>query len=231
MELSSIAFIPDGNRRFAQKSGVSLLSAYQLGTQKAWDVFSWLQDYPKIKVGTFWSLSLENLKRASEVPLLFKIFEHELDKVKSSGLFERHGIRLKFIGRRSVLPKSMQQKMLDAEKFTGDFSEKTMNVALGYSGQAEIVDACRRIAQEFREGRISLDEIDEASFPGYLYSNFAPPDLIVRTSGAQRTSGFLPFQSGYSELYFCQKYWPEFSRQDLDAAIEDYHERKRNFGK
>jgi len=231
MELSSIAFIPDGNRRYAQKSGVSLLEAYQTGTQKAWDVFSWLQEYPKIKVGTFWSLSLENLKRASEVPVLFKIFENELEKVKASGLFERHGIRLKFIGRREVLPKTMQQKMLDAEKFTEKFSEKTMNVALGYSGQAEIVDACKKIAQDFKSGKISLNEIDESSFPNYLYGNFAFPDLIVRTSGAQRTSGFLPFQSSYSELYFCQKYWPEFSRTDLDCAIQEYYDRKRNFGK
>jgi len=231
MELSSIAFIPDGNRRFAQKAGVSLLEAYQSGTQKAWDVFSWLQEYPKIKVGTFWSLSLENLKRASEVPVLFKIFENELEKVKGSGLFERHGIRLKFIGRREVLPKTMQQKMLDAEKFTERFSEKTMNVALGYSGQAEIVDACRKIAQDFKDGKISLNEIDESSFPNYLYGNFAFPDLIVRTSGAQRTSGFLPFQSSYSELYFCQKYWPEFSKADLDSAIQEYYDRKRNFGK
>lgn len=231
MELNSIAFIPDGNRRYAQKADVSLLQAYQLGTQKAWDVFTWLQDYPKIKVGTFWSLSLENLKRASEVPVLFRIFEHELEKVKKSGLFENYEIRLKFIGRRDVLPKSMQEKMLDAEKFTEGFSEKTMNVALGYSGQAEIVDACRKIAQEFKSGRISLNEINEDSFPNYLYSKFAFPDLVVRTSGVQRTSGFLPFQTGYSELYFSQKYWPEFERSDLNAAIEEFYNRKRNFGK
>jgi len=231
MEISSIAFIPDGNRRFAQKAGISLLEAYKLGTQKAWDVFTWLQDYPKIKAGTFWSLSLENFKRTAEIPLLFRIFERELDRVKQSGLFEKHGVRLQFLGRREVFPKRLKEKMESAEKFTERFSEKTMNVALGYSGQAEIVDACKSIAQKVKAGELSVNEISEDSFKNHLYAQFQCPDLIVRTSGVQRTSGFLLFQSAYSELYFCQKYWPEFERTDLDAAIQEFHARERRFGK
>jgi len=231
MELNSIAFIPDGNRRFAVKSGISLLEAYKMGTQKAWDVFSWLNDYPKIRVGTFWSLSLENFKRASEIPLLFGIFEKELGKVMKSRLFEDNEVRLKFLGRRHVFPKKLQQKMLDAEKFTESFGKKTMNVALGYSGRAEIVDACKGIAAKVKAGELSLNEINEESFKDFLYGNFQNPDLIVRTSGVQRTSGFLPFQSTYSELYFCQKYWPEFEREDLVLAIEDFNSRERRFGK
>jgi len=231
MELTSVAFIPDGNRRYALKAGISLLDAYQLGTKKAWEVFEWLQEYPKIKTGTFWSLSLENFKRASEIPLLFKIFEKELDKVVKSGLFAKHSVKLNFLGRREVFPKKLRLKMEKAERFTENFSEKTMNVALGYSGQAEIVDACKKIAQKINAGEISLNEINEQSFAGFLYSPACAPDLIVRTSGVQRTSGFLPFQSVYSELYFTPKLWPEFSKQDLDLAIRDYYARERRFGK
>ena len=231
MELNSIAFIPDGNRRYAQKVGISVLKSYQLGTQKAWQVFDWLNKYKEIKVGTFWSLSLENFKRTKEIPVLFRIFEKELDKVKSSGLFERNGIRLKFIGRQSVFPKRLQEKMRAAEQFTENFSNKLMNVALGYSGQAEIVDAAKAIALDYEEGKMNLDSLDEEKFHDYLYGDFTDPDLIVRTSGVKRLSGFLPYQSAYSELYFIDKYWPEITESDLDSAVQDYYARKRNFGK
>ncbi len=231
MELTSIAFIPDGNRRYMQENGLSILEAYQAGTRKAWDVFSWLQEYPGIKVGTFWSLSLENLKRKAELPILFKIFERELDRVRESGLFERFGVRLRFLGRREVFPAELRDKMIGAERYTEQFNEKTMNVALGYSGQAEIVDASKRVAEDYAKGSLRLEDLDENTFRKYLYEDFDFPDLIVRTSGAQRLSGFLPFQSAYSELHFCKKYWPEFSRGDLESAIQDYDNRKRNFGK
>lgn len=230
-KLNSIAFIPDGNRRYAQKMGISLLKSYQLGTQKAWQVFDWIGKYNEIKVGTFWSLSLENFKRAREIPVLFKIFEKELDKVKKSGLFENNGIRLKFIGRRSVFPKRLQQKILEAEKFTECFSNKVMNVALGYSGQAEIVDAACQFALDYKEGKADLESLDEEKFHEYLYGDFKDPDLIVRTSGVKRLSGFLPYQSAYSELYFMDKFWPEITETDLDDAVQDYYSRKRNFGK
>ncbi len=231
MKLNSIAFIPDGNRRYSEKMGISLLKSYQLGTQKAWQVFDWLNKYEEIKVGTFWSLSLENFKRQKEIPVLFKIFEKELDKVKKSGLFEKNGIRLKFIGRKSVFPKNLQKKILEAEGFTENFSNKIMNIALGYSGQAEIVDAARQIALDYKQGSLDLDSLDEKKFHDYLYNDFEDPDLIVRTSGVKRLSGFLPYQSAYSELYFIDKYWPEITESDLDSAVQDYYARKRNFGK
>ncbi len=231
MELDSIAFIPDGNRRFAQKTGISLLKSYQLGTQKAWQVCEWLGKYKEIKFGTFWSLSLENFQRKREIPVLFRIFEKELEKVKTSGLFEREGIRLQFIGRKSVFPVRLQKKIGEAEKFTENFNEKTINVALGYSGQAEIIDAAKSIALDYKSGKINLDSIDEKKFHSYLYNNFKDPDLIIRTSGVKRLSGFLPYQSAYSELYFLEKFWPEITENDIDTAIQDYYSRQRNFGK
>ena len=108
MELNSIAFIPDGNRRYAKCKGISLPKCYSLGTKKAWQVLEWLNSYPKIKAGTFYTLSLENMKRNSvELKILLKIFEKEMDRVISSGIFNANGLKLKFIGRLNLLPENI----------------------------------------------------------------------------------------------------------------------------
>ena len=232
MALTSVAFIPDGNRRFAMQSGINFLRAYQLGTKKAWDVMHWLEEYPKVHDGTFWMLSLENMqKRKAELRVLFKIFDRELEKVKKSGYFEANQVRLRFFGKIEMLPKGLIEKISEAEQFTADFKKKTINLALGYSGRMEIVDAAKRLATDLKENKIGLEEVNENSFKKYLYAVFPDPDLIIRTSGAMRLSGFLPYQSAYSELYFCNHYWPEFSQQDLKEAIGSFEERQRNFGK
>jgi len=232
MELSSIAFIPDGNRRYAVRNNISLAESYALGTQKTWDVVKWLSDYPKIKVGTFYTLSLENLTRKkSEIRLLFKIFKKQLDKVEGNSLLEEHGIRLNFVGRTDLLPKSVRDKLANAERRTENFSEKTVNLAIGYNGRSEIVDAAKSVAERFAAGKISLESLNEDSFKEFLYKGSPNPDMIVRTSGTKRLSAFLTYQSVYSELYFCDRFWPEFSREDLDNAISDYSERQRRFGK
>ncbi|MDD5163780.1 MAG: polyprenyl diphosphate synthase [Candidatus ainarchaeum sp.] len=232
MALNSIAFIPDGNRRFAQKQGISLLEAYRMGTRKAWDVFSWLNNYPEIKTGTFYTLSLENLQRKkTELLLLYKIFEKELDKVKNSGLFEKNQVRMKVIGRTDLLPKKLREKILETEKFTENFKNKKMNLAIGYTGQMEIIDAAKKIAEQYKQGTLRLAELTTSSFQKYLYGNFQNPDLIIRTSGTQRLSGFLMYQSAYSELCFLEKYWPEINETDLDFAIKEYYSRQRKFGK
>jgi undecaprenyl diphosphate synthase len=232
MELKSIAFIPDGNRRFARKTHTSLLTAYKKGTQKAWEVLHWLNNYPKIKFGTFYTLSSENLKRKRiELKILFKIFERELDKVWSSSVFTANEIKLNFIGKLELLPKKLQEKMRKAEDFTSSFKKKTINLAIGYDGQTEIVDAAKKIATAFKENKIDLNSLNHKTFYKYLYADFPEPDLIIRTSGTQRLSGFLTYQSSYSELYFLEKYWPEFTKQDLDNAIQEFYERQRRFGK
>lgn len=230
--LGSIAFIPDGNRRYAVKAGINFFQAYQLGTQKAWDVMHWLEGYDSVKSGTFWMLSLENMqKRKAELGLLFRIFDRELGRIRESGYFEQNQVRTRFFGRLDLLPKKLLEKIRKAEDFTQDFKKRTINLALGYSGRAEILDAAKRLALDAQNGTVDLEKVDEKSFSKYLYADLESPDLVIRTSGEQRTSGFLPFQSAYSELYFCKSCWPEFSKQDLDAAIADFGSRQRNFGK
>lgn len=231
-KLYSIAFIPDGNRRFAQAAGLGLFAAYSLGTQKAWEVLKWLTEYPSIKTGTFYTLSLENATRTKqELSVLFKIFENELDKIKSNKFIHENGIMLRFVGKKEIFPNSLQKKMFEAEKFTEKNSEKTIFLALGYNGQEEIVDAAKKIAALAKTGSFSPAELDKDSFKNFLYSDMPEPDLIVRTSGTKRLSGFLTYQSAYSELCFIDKCWPEFEKQDLDAVIEDYKNRERKFGK
>ncbi len=231
MGLGSIAFIPDGNRRYARKVGISHAKAYQLGTKKAWEVIDWLKEYPKIKAGTFYTLSLENLSRSRlELKVLLKLFEKELDKVKSKSVFEEQGIRLRFLGRLHLLPEKIQNKIKEAEALTTEFDKKQINLAIGYNGQAEIVDAAKKFAEQYKKGEAGLQDLDEKKFSQYLYSGMSP-DLIVRTSGTQRLSGFLTYQSAYSEFYFCPKYWPEFQQEDLAEAMEEFNERERRFGK
>lgn len=229
MELNSIAFIPDGNRRYAQKAEISLVESYMKGTQRAWDVLEWLTYYPAIKVGTFYTLSLENMNRKStELKILFKIFDKELDKVKNSGFFEKNDAKLNFIGRLHMLPASLQNKIEKVHEYTENFKSREINLAIGYNGQAEILDAAKKFAEDYKNNKLS--ELNEETFKNYLYGNFRSPDLIVRTSGTQRLSGFLLYNSAYSELYFSPKCWPEFEKEDLQLAIDDFYSRDRRFG-
>lgn len=233
MNLTSIAFIPDGNRRYAEQNRISLLKSYQAGTRKAWDVLEWLTKYPAIKTGTFYTLSLENFHNRSSLELraLFRIFEHELDSIKSKAIVEREKIRFKFLGRTGLFPKKIQEKITAAEELTAGNKKHTVNLAIGYNGQAEIVDAAKKLAEDYKARNISLESIDEKAFRNYLYDSFPEPDLLIRTSGTKRLSGFLTYQSAYSELCFIDKHWPEFSEADLDSAISEYESRERRFGR
>ena len=232
MLLESIAFIPDGNRRYAKLNNISLAESYLRGTNKAWQVMSWMKKYPHIKTGTFYTFSLKNFSRSkSELSILMKLFSRELDKVLKSKIISKDGIRIKFIGKKEFFSKSIQKKIDKVEKYTSQFDSKLINLALGYDGQVEIVDAAKKIAQEVALGRISLNEINPESFKHYLYSEFKEPDLIVRTSKEQRLSGFLTYQSSYSELAFIDKYWPQITEQDIDTIVTEYNLRQRRFGK
>ncbi|MBU1121043.1 di-trans,poly-cis-decaprenylcistransferase, partial [Candidatus Micrarchaeota archaeon] len=131
----------------------------------------------------------------------------------------------------NAFPKRLQEKIRKTEEYTADYKKKVINLAIGYNGQAEIVDAAKKIAWEFKNNKLNLNSLSPDSFKNYLYSVFPDPDLILRTSGTKRLSGFLTYQSSYSELYFLDKYWPELEEADLDKAINEFTERERKFGK
>ncbi len=232
MSLHSIAFIPDGNRRYASSHNLSLASAYQMGTQRSWDVMQWLGEYPSIQVATFYTLSLENITRSAvEMQLLFDIFEKEADKILKEELYKSHEFAITFLGRLEKFPTRLREKMDKIQEESKDYAKRMINVAIGYNGRAEIVDAAKKIVQEVLKDPAKIDALNEETFKKYLYSNFKDPDLIIRTGKTQRLSGFLTYQSVYSELYFLNKFWPEFSKDDLNTAIDEYDSRQRRFGK
>ena len=218
-----IAIIPDGNRRWAKRRGMSLPAAYDRGINHIADVLKWCRKY-KIRTLTMWGFSTENFLRDSdEVKNLFSLFNEKL----SEGLkkdYKKYGVRVRFLGRISSLPKAVQEKMRKAEEDTASHSKYNLNLMLAYGGRQELLDAVKKAVEK------GMRHLDEKSFASLLYLPDSP-DLIIRTSGEMRTSGFLPWQGAYSEYYFSKKLWPDFSEADFRKAIAEYSRRRRKYGK
>jgi len=229
-----IAIILDGNRRWAQEHSLEPWIGHYYGADKAKDVLKWCLDLD-VKTITLYAFSTENFQRPKEeVERLMQLFKKKLQEVIKSEEIHKHRVRVKVIGRINLLPQDLQEMIKTVEEETKNYDERFLNIAIAYGGRAEIVDAARKIAQEVAEGKLSPNDIDEKIFEQYLYTSFLPkqdPDLIIRTSGEERLSGFLLYQSAYSELCFLDVYWPEFRRIDLLRAIRTYQKRKRKFGR
>jgi len=229
-----IAIILDGNRRWAQEHSLEPWIGHYYGADKAKDVLKWCLDL-NVKTITLYAFSTENFQRPKEeVERLMQLFKKKLQEVIKSEEIHKHRVRVKVIGRINLLPQDLQEMIKTVEEETKNYDERFLNIAIAYGGRAEIVDAARKIAQEVAEGKLSPNDIDEKIFEQYLYTSFLPkqdPDLIIRTSGEERLSGFLLYQSAYSELCFLDVYWPEFRRIDLLRAIRTYQKRKRKFGR
>ncbi len=220
-----VAIIPDGNRRWAKKKGIPTLEGHRAGIENMRKTLKWCRDLG-IKMISLWGFSTENANRShEEVNYLFKLFEEKLHEGEKQGDYEKHKIRVRFYGRRGLFPKTVQEKMAEVERKTAKNSKYFLNLFFGYGGRQEIVDAVNKAV-------ISGRKVDEKSFAKLLYTNDIPnPDLVIRTSGEIRTSGFLPYQSAYSELYFSRKFWPEFDKREFRKALSEYSRRKRRFGK
>lgn len=228
-----VAIILDGNRRWARESGLEPWIGHYYGADKTKDVLKWCLDLG-VKSITFYAFSTENFRRPrEEVEKLMHLFKEKLQEALRSEEIHRYRVRVKVIGRMHLLPKDLQEMIYKIEDETKSYSDRYLNLAIAYGGRAEIVDAARKIAEEAALGKIRPEEINEKVFERYLYTAFLPkqdPDLIIRTSGEERLSGFLLYQSAYSELCFLDVYWPEFRRIDLLRAIRTYQKRKRRFG-
>ncbi|MEM2321334.1 MAG: polyprenyl diphosphate synthase [Candidatus Bathyarchaeia archaeon] len=229
-----IAIILDGNRRWATKSGLKPWMGHFYGARKVEEVLKWCLDLG-VKTITLYALSTENFQRPrEEVEKLIELFKEKLRELLVSEEIRRYGVRVKVIGRIYLLPQDLQEIIYKIEEETKDFSECYLNLAIAYGGRAEIIDTVRKVAQKVAKGELSPEEISESIFEQHLYTSFLPkqdPDLIIRTSGEERLSGFLLYQSAYSELCFLDVYWPEFRRIDLLRAIRTYQKRVRRFGK
>ena len=228
-----IAIILDGNRRWASEQSLNPWIGHHHGADKIEDLLNWCLDLGVESI-TLYAFSTENFQRhPKEVEGLMGIVEEKLKEVLADERIHEHRVRVKAIGRLNLLPKTLQGMIMEVEDATKDYDEHFLNVALAYGGRAEIVDAAKKIAQKVERGDLKPDMIDEEVFEKFLYTahmSKQDPDLIIRTSGEERLSGFLLWQSAYSELCFLDVYWPAFRKIDLLRALRTYQQRKRRFG-
>lgn len=232
-----IGLILDGNRRYAQEQGFpDPLIGHRLGAEKLGEVLEWLAEL-NIRITTLFALSMENLSRSpSELEGLLSLIEHHVRSFTQDPRTHERKVRFRAVGRLNLLPPSLQEAIALAEERTQGNDQFFLNVAVGYGGRHEITDAVRQLLCARAKSKDSLSQVAEDLTPEeigkYLYTFDLPdPDLIIRTSGEFRLSGFLLWQSAYSELYFCDAYWPAFRKIDLLRAIRSYQQRGRRFGK
>ena len=224
--LTHLAIIMDGNGRWAKKKGLPRYEGHKKGAEVAKLVVEECVRL-KIKCLTLYAFSKENWQRPKEeVNFLFDLLCFFLKKELKNLQVQK--IKLNILGDVEGLPDKAQSVVREVCEATKDNDRMILNLALNYSGREEIIRACRRILED----KISPSDIDERLFRSYLYTSDQPdPDLIIRTSGEMRLSNYLLFQSAYSELYFTKTLWPDFTKEDLYKALEDFSKRERRFGR
>ncbi len=228
-----IAIILDGNRRWASEQALNPFLGHEKGADKVEQLIDWCLQLG-VKSITLYTFSTENFQRSkSEVEEIMHIAEERFQQILADERIHKNKVRVKVIGRVNLLPEHLQRLITDVEKATESYDKHFLNFAFAYGGRAEIVDAAKKIAEKVGTGDLSPDEVDEQLFERYLYTSHMPnqdPDLIIRTSGEERLSGFLLWQSAYSELCFLDAYWPDFRLIDLLRAVRTFQNRKRRFG-
>ncbi|HHY06027.1 MAG TPA: isoprenyl transferase [Clostridia bacterium] len=219
----------DGNGRWAKTKGLPRIAGHRVGAETLKTIVETCLDL-ELECLTVYAFSTENWKRPAKeiealMELLVEYIDQELDELK------QNGIKIKTIGNLSQLPLVAQLKVKKAEKETEQNQKLLLQIALNYGGRKEILDAVNRITQEVAAGRIAAGTINDSLFAQYLYTAGIPePDLLIRTAGELRLSNFLLWQSAYTEFWFTDVFWPDFTAQHLYQAIYDYQYRQRRFG-
>jgi len=227
---NSIGIILDGNRRFSKRLMLKPNKGHEFGSKKVRKLLDWCREIG-IKEVTLFGFSLDNFDRPKkEFDFLMNLFEKEfLETLQDPEVFENK-VKFKFVGRISLFPEFVQKAMRALEEKTKDHDQLFVNFAMAYGGRAEIIDATKKMVEDIDKGKIKMDEINEELFEKYLYSGH-DVDMIIRTGGERRTSGFLLWQGEYSELFFVDKLWPEFEKEDFLECIEEFKARERRFGR
>jgi short-chain Z-isoprenyl diphosphate synthase len=225
-----VGVILDGNRRWAKASGAPKSRGWRAGADKVEEVLGWC-DEVGVEVVTLWLLSTDNLNRpASELTPLLAIIEGLVDDIANAGRWRVHPV-----GALDLLPADTARALKDAATRTADVPGLHVNVAVGYGGRREIADAVRALLHDQASKGTTIEDLANVlaveHIAEHLYTKGQPdPDLVIRTSGEQRLSGFLLWQSAHSEFYFCEAYWPDFRKVDFLRAIRSYSARQRRFG-
>ncbi len=224
-----VAIIMDGNRRWAKEKGID----YRLGHKEGAKTLEKIVRYAKkvgIKYITVYAFSTENWKRSEEeVGALMLLLKNYLDDYGKRA--DTENIKVKVLGDISALSDGLQKSIRKCENRTKDNDGITFSIGINYGGRDELIHAIKSIANDVKEGNVKIDDINENLVSDNLYTAGIPdPDLVIRTSGELRMSNFLPWQIVYSEFLFLDKYWPDFSEEDIDNAIVVYQNRNRKFG-
>jgi short-chain Z-isoprenyl diphosphate synthase len=228
-----VALIMDGNRRWAKEAGFADVSdGHRVGAAKLVELLGWCRE-TGVDIATFWLLSPDNLRNRppDEVMPLLEIIADVVDELCAS----HTSWQVRVVGALDLLPPEMAQRMASAAARTRERSGMLVNVAVGYGGRQEIADALRKLLLKHAEAGTTMEELAEVLSPEqiaeHLYTSGQPdPDLVIRTSGEQRLSGFLLWQSAHSEFWFCDAYWPAFRKIDFLRALRDYAARHRRYG-
>ncbi len=229
-----IGVILDGNRRWATEHSKLPWAGHRYGADRLNEFLSWCLELGT-KTITLYALSTENFERPrKEINEILILLEDRFKKVISDERIHDYEVQIRVIGRVNLLPENIQKIIRKVEEDTRKYSQHYLNIAIAYGGRAEIIDAAKKIAEKAKMDKLRIEDIDEKVMEDHLYTAHLPqsdPDLIIRTSGEERLSGFLLWQSAYSELYFSDVYWPELRRIDLWRAIRTYQKRERRHGK
>ena len=225
-----VAVVMDGNGRWARQRGLPRTSGHEAGEAALFDVVEGALQIG-VKELSAYAFSTENWKRSPEEVKFLMGFNRDVIRRRRDEMHEM-GVRVRWVGKEKRLWKSVLDELLEAEELTKKNKKFTLNMCVNYGGRAEIVDATTQIASDIAKKKIKPDQITEKLFAKYLYNpGMSDVDLFLRSSGEQRTSNFLPWQSVYAEMVFMDVLWPDVNRKTLWKAIEIYSERERRFGK
>jgi len=229
-----IAIILDGNRRWAKRNLIMKLEGHFRGADAVEKLLDWCEEL-NIKIITLYVLSSENLSRQDEeLDYLYDLINERLLKLYNDPRIHKNRMKVKAIGSVELLPDFLRDILNKLEDTTKDYDSHYLNIAIAYGGQNELVDAIKKIGTKIKDGSLDVSQIDKDVIESSLYTSHLPqssPDMILRTSGEKRLSGFLLWQSAYSELVFMDIYWPEFRKIDLMRAIRTFQKRGRRLGK
>ncbi len=227
-----VAIIMDGNRRYSKLQGnMDVVKGHEIGVDTLEKVLDWSIELG-IEIITVYAFSTENFNRPPhEVEGLMKLFVKNFKRLVTHEKIHRNEVKVKVVGRTELIPESVREAIHEAEDATAHYNKRLFNIAIGYDGRLEIIDSFKKIIADVQAGKITIDDVDEDLVSKNLYTEgLADPNLIIRTSGEERLSGFLLWQSSYSELYFCETLWPELRKVDFIRAIRSYQQRERRFG-
>lgn len=227
-----VAIIMDGNRRFTKVQGnLDTIEGHKKGVDTLEKVLDWCIDLG-IEIVTVYAFSTENFNRPPhEVQGLMQLFKKNFEEITNNQKIHKNRVQVRAVGKLELLPEDVRDAIKKAEESTADYNQRRLNIAIGYDGRMEIVDAIKKIVNEVEAGKLDVDDIDENIVNRNLYTaGMEDPNLIIRTSGEERLSGFLLWQSSYSELYFSNSLWPAMRKVDFLRALRSYQERERRFG-